>query len=55
MPYFKRTGYSNFKNARTFKKTTLGTYKSKPFHKKYYHKKSTNSSTTGHGKYVKTV
>lgn len=55
MPYFKRTGYSNFKNVRTFKKTSLGTHKYKPFHKKYYHKNSSNSATTKKGKFIKLV
>ncbi len=59
-PYYKpRTGYSNFKNASTFKKTSTGTFKTKPFYKKPYVKynkhHSTNSATTAKGRYFKTV
>lgn len=58
---YKKSGYSNgytkFNSARTFKKTTTGTYKTKAFsHKPYYkHHRSTNSATTAHGRVFKTI
>ena len=52
--------YNSFNSARTFKKSTNGTFKSRPFHrkpyyKKSYHKHSFNSATSGKGRVIKLV
>lgn len=48
MVFYRRVGSSNFKNGRK-------SFKAKPFSRKRYYKRSTNSATIGKGRFVKAV